>query len=46
VPFTVPAHLDRFWSLDAAWGLLNPAAQELLRAAAGNHPVFVEKSAN
>jgi hypothetical protein len=35
VSFTVPAHLDRFWSLDAVWGLLNLVAQELLLAAAG-----------
>ncbi len=35
VSFTVPAHLDRFWFLDAVWGLLNLAAQELLRA--GEH---------
>lgn len=35
VSFTVPAHLDRFWSLDAVWGLLNLATQEVLLAAAG-----------
>ena len=35
VSFTVPAHLDRFWSLDAVWGLLNLLTQELLLAAAG-----------
>ena len=35
VSFTVPAQLDRFWFLDAVWGLLNLVAQELLRAAAG-----------
>ena len=35
VSFTVPAHLDRFWSLDAVWGLLNLVTQELLLAAAG-----------
>ena len=34
VSFTVPAHLDRFWHLDAVWGLLNLVAQELLSAAA------------
>ena len=33
VTFTVPAHLDRFWHLDAVWGLLNLVAQELLGAA-------------
>lgn len=33
VSFTLPAHLDRFWFLDAIWGLLNLAAQELLKAA-------------
>lgn len=32
VSFTLPAHLDRFWFLDAVWGLLNLAAQELLKA--------------
>ena len=32
VSFTVPAHLDRFWFLDAVWGLLNLVTQELLRA--------------
>jgi hypothetical protein len=31
--FTVPAHLDRFWQLDAIWGLLNLVAQDLLAAA-------------
>jgi len=35
VSFTLPAHLDRFWFLDAVWGLLNLVTQELLRAAAG-----------
>jgi len=35
VSFTVPAHLDRFWSLDTVWGLLNLLTQELLLAAAG-----------
>ena len=35
VSFTLPAHLDRFWFLDAVWGLLNLVAQELLLAAAG-----------
>jgi hypothetical protein len=35
VSFTVPAHLDRFWFLDAVWGLLNLVTQELLQAAAG-----------
>ncbi|MGO8762868.1 MAG: DUF3786 domain-containing protein [Desulfobaccales bacterium] len=35
VSFTVPAHLDRFWFLDAVWGLLNLVTQELLLAAAG-----------
>jgi hypothetical protein len=33
VSFTVPAHLDRFWFLDAVWGLLNLVAQEMLQAA-------------
>jgi hypothetical protein len=33
VSFTLPAHLDRFWFLDAIWGLLNLVAQELLKAA-------------
>jgi hypothetical protein len=33
VSFTLPAHLDRCWSLDAVWGLLNLVSQELLRAA-------------
>jgi hypothetical protein len=32
--FTLPAHLDRFWFLDAVWGLLNLVAQELIAAAA------------
>ncbi len=32
VSFTLPAHLDRFWFLDAVWGLLNLVAQELLKA--------------
>ena len=31
--FTVPAHLDRFWFLDAVWGLLSLVTQELLKAA-------------
>ncbi len=35
VSFTLPAHLDRFWFLDAVWGLLNLVTQELLLAAAG-----------
>jgi hypothetical protein len=33
VSFTVPAHLDRFWHLDAVWGLLNLVVQEILQAA-------------
>jgi hypothetical protein len=33
VSFTLPAHLDRFWFLDAVWGLLNLVTQELLNAA-------------
>jgi hypothetical protein len=33
VSFALPAHLDRFWFLDAVWGLLNLVAQELLNAA-------------
>jgi hypothetical protein len=32
VSFTVPAHLDRCWHLDAVWGLLNLAGEELLRS--------------
>ena len=35
VSFTLPAHLDRFWSLDAVWGLLNLGTQELIHATAG-----------
>jgi hypothetical protein len=38
VSFTLPAHLDRFWFLDAVWGLLNLVAQELLNAASGASP--------
>ena len=34
VSFTVPAHLDHFWILDAVWGLLNLVAQEMLNAGA------------
>lgn len=34
VSFTVPAHLDRFWFLDAVWGLLNLVTMELIEAAA------------
>ncbi len=33
VSFTLPAHLDRFWFLDAIWGLLSLVTQELLQAA-------------
>lgn len=33
VSFTLPAHLDKFWFLDAVWGLLNLVTQELLAAA-------------
>jgi hypothetical protein len=33
VSFTLPAHLDRFWFLDAVWGVLNLVAQELIAAA-------------
>lgn len=33
VSFTLPAHLDRFWFLDAVWGLLNLVAEELIKAA-------------
>lgn len=33
VSFTLPAHLDRFWFLDAIWGLLNLVTQELIHAA-------------
>lgn len=32
VSFTLPAHLDRFWFLDAVWGVLNLVTQELLKA--------------
>jgi hypothetical protein len=35
VSFTLPGHLDRFWFLDAVWGLLNLVSQELIAAAAG-----------
>ena len=31
--FSLPAHLDRCWFLDAVWGLLNLVSQELLKAA-------------
>ncbi len=34
VSFTLPGHLDRFWFLDAVWGLLNLVTEELLKAAA------------
>ena len=33
VSYTLPAHLDQFWFLDAVWGLLNLVTQELLHAA-------------
>ena len=33
VSVTLPAHLDRFWFLDAVWGLLNLVVQELLKVA-------------
>lgn len=33
VSFTLPAHLDRCWFLDAVWGLLNLVTQELINAA-------------
>jgi len=32
VSFTLPARLDKFWFLDAIWGLLNLVTQELLAA--------------
>jgi hypothetical protein len=32
VSFTVPAHLDRFWQLDAVLGLLGLVVKEVLRA--------------
>jgi hypothetical protein len=32
--FALPAHLDRFWFLDAVWGLLHLVTQELLQAGA------------
>jgi len=35
VSFTLPAHLDKFWFLDAVWGLLNLVTQELLNAVPG-----------
>lgn len=35
VSFTLTAHLDRFWFLEAVWGLLNLVTQELLHAAPG-----------
>jgi hypothetical protein len=38
VSFTLPAHLDRFWFLDAVWGLLHLVTQELLQAAGGESP--------
>jgi hypothetical protein len=28
--FTVPAHLDHFWGLDAIWGLLHMVVQEMI----------------
>lgn len=33
VSFTLPAHLDRFWFLDAVWGLLHLVSHEVLQAA-------------
>jgi hypothetical protein len=33
VSFTLPAHLDKVWFLDAIWGLLNLVTLELLDAA-------------
>ena len=33
VSFTLPAHLDHCWFLDAVWGLLNLVTQELINAA-------------
>jgi hypothetical protein len=38
VTFTVPAHLDRFWHLDAIWGLLSLVGQELIAAAEKEAP--------
>jgi len=38
VSFTLPAHLDRFWFLDAVWGLLNLVTEEMLAAASGESP--------
>ena len=32
VSFTVPAHLDRFWQLDAVLGLMGLVVKEILRA--------------
>jgi hypothetical protein len=32
ISFTLPAHLDKFWFLDAVWGLLNLVTQEMLTA--------------
>jgi len=37
VSFTLPAHLDRFWHLDAVWGLLNLVTQEMLEAGAAEY---------
>jgi hypothetical protein len=37
ISFTLPAHLDRFWFLDAVWGLLNLTGQELIEAAPGDN---------
>jgi hypothetical protein len=34
VSFTVPAHLDQFWHLDAVWGLLSLVVQEMLKVGA------------
>jgi hypothetical protein len=36
VTFTLPAHLDQFWHLDAVWGLLNLVTQEMLKGGAHN----------
>jgi len=38
VSFSLPAHLDRFWFLDAVWGLLNLLTQEMLHAAQDESP--------
>jgi hypothetical protein len=36
VSFALPARLDRFWHLDAVWGLLHLVTQEMLQADAAS----------